>query len=141
MNERGKNGVSLPRLDYSAAGSGNRSGILERLYQIEPVRIVVYFDDDVEPVVDLRTNRSSLLLETLKRANLSRGVVVRFDITGAPVAPQALARLNAFLQTPGFSKGFRGWRRELEAQDAGVVLWKSAAAWSDLLGIIGANQS
>lgn len=126
-------GVYLPEMS-AAIPSG--TGIMEKLYKIEHVDIIAVFDDQSEPLVHLERPKSSQLLELLNRANLHRGTVTHLWLKNEPIAPAALARLNWFLHTPGYTKGFRGWRIALQEQDGGLILWKSAAAWEELKQII-----
>lgn len=136
MNPKGTNGVKLPDVgtpdDWKTSSS-----IIENLYRIEYVAISAVFDDEAEPLRELKNPRSSRLFELLNAANLHRGTVISLAIQPdgkklQPISPAALARLNWFLHTPGYSKGFRGWRRQLEREHAGASLWKSAEAWAEL---------
>ena len=127
--------VQPPKLNIPS--ESNSDHYFAKFYQIEPVTAEFVCDDEKHPRIILDEPSSATLLESMSQANLKRWTCVSLSIKGQEVPPQCLARLNWFLHIPGYTKGFRAWKRSNKDRDGGTVLWKSNHSWDELKQVIG----
>lgn len=113
----------------------------EKFYKIDSVRIVAVWNDKTQPISELFTDHSANLLRFLDKVNLKHGKILKLEIDGQVPDAAFLWRFLDFIQTPGYSKGFRAWKIARKKSEQTFGPWVCNDGWRDLLKLLGFEKS